>query len=188
MPNHVYNTLTATGTPEAINAFKEKAQHDERELSYWNFVTPPQEAIDSGEYWATHGFVAGEASGHTPNNWYNFNVREWDTKWDTYDLHVESAPRSFYATFSSAWSPPIAVFRAIAEQHPELTFDFSWEEEQGWGGEAFGSDGSFSIAREWDIPESHADNEAIGRSCNCESESDTEYWYDDCPKLEEEEL
>lgn len=186
MPNHVFNTLTVIGTPEAINAFKEKAGHGDREFSYWNFVTPPQEALDSGEYWATHGFVGGEKSGYTPNNWYNFNVREWGTKWDTYDLHVESAPKSFYATFTSAWSPPTQVFEAMSEQHPELTFDFSWEEEQGWGGEAFGNEGSFSITKEWDIPNSHADYVALDRegSCNCYSERDREYWFDDCPRPE----
>jgi hypothetical protein len=183
MPNHVFNKVAVTGKPEAIKAFKEKAQKGEREFSYWNFVTPPQEALDSGEYWATHGFIAGEPSGKTPNNWYNFNNREWGTKWDTYDLHVESAPKSFFATFSSAWSPPTQVFEAIVEQHPDLDFDFYWEEEQGWGGEAIGSGGYYSLTNEWDIPNSHADYVDLGKeeSCYCALEDD-EFTFDDCPK------
>ena len=110
MPNHVFNTLKVTGPLEALNAFKEKAQHDDDKFSYWNFKTPPQESIDSGEYHGTHGFVKGEEVGQTPNNWYNFNTREWGTKWDAYDVYVEaSAPKAFYAQFSSAWSPPLPV-------------------------------------------------------------------------------
>ena len=149
MPNHVFNTLRVTGPLEALNAFKEKARHDDDKFSYWNFKTPPQESLDSGEYHATNGFVAGERSGDTPNNWYNLNTREWGTKWDAYDIYVEaSAPKAFYAQFSSAWSPPLPVFEAMTEQHPDLEFDFSWEEGQGWGGEAIGAGGNFSIVKE----------------------------------------
>lgn len=185
MPNHVFNTMTVVGDAEHIKAFAEKAKHEDREFSYWNFVTPPQEALDSGEYWATNGFVNGERSGDTRNNWYHFNVREWGTKWDTYDLEVTSAPRAFYAQFSSAWSPPLPVFEAMAEQHPELDFSFYWEEEQGWGGEGFASDGHFSVSNEWDIPESHADYVALGKECYCEcNPDDREYWFKDCPRPE----
>ena len=189
MPNHVFNTLRVTGPLEALNAFKEKVKHGDDKFSYWNFKTPPQESIDSGEYHGTHGFVKGEEVGRTPNNWYNFNTREWGTKWDAYDVYVEtSAPKAFYAQFSSAWSPPLPVFEAMAEQHPELEFDFSWEEEQGWGGEGVGTGGWFSITNEWDIPNSHADYVKLDKECYCECENDEEYWFDDCPRkiLEDE--
>lgn len=186
MPNHVYNTMSVTGSPEALKAFAEKAKHEDREFSYWNFVTPPQEALDSGEYWATRGFVKGEKSGYTANNWYEFNVREWGTKWDTYDLDVQVAPKAYYATFSSAWSPPMPVFQAMVEQHPDLEFDFSWEEEQGWGGDAIGAGGHFSVTNEWDIPNSHADHVERDRldSCLCAYYDDPKEWYRDCPREE----
>lgn len=189
MPNHVFNNIAVTGSEEAITAFKEKAATQEREFSYWNFVTPPKEAIDSGEYWATNGWVAGERSGDTANNWYQFNTREWGTKWDTYDLDVQTAPKAFYAYFASAWSPPTPVFEAIVAQHPELDFEFSWEEEQGWGGKATGYGGSFVIQKEWDIPDSHAEYIELGWEdrCNCNSEDDQEYWHDDCPRPNDDE-
>lgn len=184
MPNHVFNNIKVTGSEEAITAFKEKAHFDEREFSYWHFVTPPAEALTSGEYWATRGYVKGEETGFTPNNWYEFNTREWGTKWDSYDIDVQIAPKSFFASFSSAWSPPMPVFQAMVEQHPELEFEFYWCEEQDWGGEAIGAGGHFSIVKEWDIPDSHADYVALGWEgrCSCESEDDQEYWYDDCPR------
>lgn len=181
MPNHVYNSMTVTGTAYDIQAFIKQAKHEDRELSYWNFVTPPQEALDSGEYWETHGFRAGEKVGHTPNNWYNFNNREWGTKWDTYDLDVQTAPKAFYATFSSAWSPPLQAFEAMVAQHPHLEFEFRWEEEQGWGGEAVGTRGNFMIGREWDIPTSHSDWEDIGNPEGCVCNWNPEYAYKDCP-------
>ena len=193
MPNHCYNSVAVQGNEEAIKAFTEKAKHTRegvtREFSYWNFITPPQEAVDSGEYDASRGFIKGEESGFTANNWYSFNTREWGTKWDTYDLDVQTAPKTFFATFSSAWSPPVPVFQAMVEQHPDLTFHFSWEEEQGWGGESLGFKGEYSTTREWDIPNSHADYARLGwqERCNCACEDDEQYWYSDCPRDDDEE-
>lgn len=183
MPNHVYNTMTVTGTPEAIKAFKEKARHEDREFSYWNFITPPQEAIDSGEYEGTHGWEGGESKGNTPNNWYNFNRREWGTKWDAYEVCTDFVleDSEFQVQWVSAWGEPMPVFVAMVEQHPELEFDFSWQEEQGWGGEAIGAGGDFSIGDEWEIPNSHEDCALRGTTCACEWADEPTDFYPDCP-------
>lgn len=188
MANHVYNQMTVTGTPEALEAFRAKARHGDREFSYWNFVTPPQEALDSGEYDSDHTFDGKTGR----NNWYSFNTREWGTKWDVYDLQpdlIGVEDHNWTISWSSAWSHPLPVLEAMVEQHPELEFEFYWEEEQGWGGEAVGSGGWFSIAKEWDIPNSHADYVALDWEdrCYCESEQDPEFMYDDCPKKLEKE-
>ena len=189
MPNYVYNSLTIKAkNKEDLDAFLQKAKHDDREFSFWNFVTPPQEALDSGEYHESHGFTLGEQSGNTRNNWYNFNNREWGTKWDAFDVYgwIDDVPNehSYSFTFTTAWAHPDPVFVAITEQHPELEFDFTWEEEQGWGGAAIGADGHFSITDEYDIPNSHA--EYVERekedSCNCMHSDDQKYWYADCPR------
>lgn len=195
MANYVFNSMTVTGKPEHIQAFKEKARYDEREFSYWNFVTPPAEALASGEYWATRGFVNGEETGFTPNNWYEFNVREWGTKWDSIDVDpiwVKEEGRDTLIgwNWQSPWAPPVPVFQAMVAQHPDLEFDISWEEEQGWGGRAVGINGQFTIIKEWDIPESHEDyvNLEWEDRCYCQSEDDQEYWFDDCPRESEEEV
>lgn len=186
MPNYVFNTVTITATnKEDLDAFLRRAAAQEREFSYWNFVTPPAEALASGEYWGTNGFIAGERVGDTPNNWYNFNTREWGTKWDATDVDL-TRENDLHATasFTSAWACPEPVFRAIAEQHEELNFKFYWEEEQGWGGEATGEGGEYSVDKEWDIPNSHAEYVGLGweERCNCQSEDDREYWFKDCPR------
>jgi hypothetical protein len=73
---------------------------------------------------------------------------------------------------------------AMVEQHPELTFHFYCEEEQGWGGEFSASGGELSETRSWDIPASHADYVALDRedSCACGYDDEEENWYDDCPR------
>lgn len=204
MPNWVANRISITGSDAELDRFVEQAGrepatftahakfYDSGEekgewrdpISFANFICPPQEALDSGEYWATHGFSKGEESGNTPNNWYNFNIREWDTKWDACHPEVERTDEGVAVAFETAWSPPEPIFRAMAEQFPELEFDIWWEEEQGFGAELLGTGGELTLVKEWDIPSSHADyvtKDGDGENCVCSHETDKEYWYDDCP-------
>lgn len=206
MPNWVANRVSISGTEQDLKRFIDQANavpntlsvDDELSedgtkkeviLSFANFIAPPQEAIDSGEYHETHGFSKGNPTGQTANNWYNYNVREWGTKWDvSYTSYVETNADGDSSTavysFDTAWSPPEPVFRAMVEQYPELQFDIWWEEEQGYGAELVGEAGELSVVREWDIPSSHADyleKDGEPDGCVCHWDDDKENWYDDCP-------
>ena len=214
MPNWVYNSMSVSGSKEDIAKFKEfagrpkpegfdnetgKFTYEEGEtevFSFWNFIAPPQDAIESGEYFGTHGFVEGKQVGDTPNNWYEFNTREWGTKWDACRPELESENEtSLLYRFETAWSIPEPVFSAVIEKFPTLDFDFESEEEQGWGAKytssavAENGERSLILEEEWDIPDSHADYVARGNEegCNCQSDpDDEEYWYDDCPRPSKE--
>ena len=58
-------------------------------------------------------------------NWYDFNVAKWGTKWeiggngDIAEIEVDGL--SFSASFESAWSPPVGVCEALAEQGFDVT-------------------------------------------------------------------
>jgi hypothetical protein len=205
MPNWVYNNVSVSGTKETIEAFYEKATatHPETfdketgkviytenpEFSFWNFVSPPKEAVESGEYFGTHGFSDGESQGDTPVNWYNWNNENWNTKWDACDTHSETTinkdgSADISISYSTAWSIPEPVMEAMVKQHPELTFSFSCEEEQGWGAEYSGTDGELSLDKSWDTPDSHADYVERDNEDGCAC-SDSDYeddWYSDCPR------
>lgn len=206
MPNWVSNWISVSGKKEDVERFIEKAKQprptgmneetkeieyslDEQEgFTFWNFIAPPQEAVESGEYFGIHGWANGERKGDTKNNWYEWNTREWGTKWDAChldprEIEVDGDNASMSYSFETAWSIPEPVFEAMVEQHPELTFSFECEEEQGWGAEYEGIKGEISLVKQWDIPDSHADYVERGRedSCNCGWSENTEDWYDDCP-------
>jgi hypothetical protein len=203
MPNWVENTINITGSAEDIADFKAKASRpittfwnnkeelDESVLSFMNFIAPPQEALASGEYWGRNGYEEGKKVGDTSNNWYEFNNREWGTKWDASEpeLRDDSATELSYY-FQTAWAPPAPVFQAMSEQHPKLIFQFHCVEEQGWGVEYEGMDGELMTTDEWDIPETHADSILRKNSCYCEWADpidDRENFFSDCPKLDPEE-
>lgn len=209
MPNWVYNSVSISGTKEQVEAFYDKASavHPETfdeatgkvvytenpEFSFWNFIAPPKEAVESGEYFGTHGWSGGKALGDTPNNWYNFQSEKWGTKWDACDVYAETTylkdgTAEISLSYNTAWSIPTPVMEAMVEQHPELTFHFSCEEEQGWGAEYSGEDGSLTLTDEWDIPSSHADYVARDNEdgCICSHYEDEDDWFDDCPRESKE--
>lgn len=225
MPNWVYNSMNVSGSKEDLIAFRDKAKKprpdgmnsedgtltytdgDQSPLSFWNFKEPEDKALYFGasdykpegyEAWTLEERMAHSMK-FTSNGWYDWNVREWGTKWDAGSVDLvdgtDDKGAHLHYSFETAWSIPEPVFTAIVEQHPTLTFDFSSEEEQGWGAEFTSSDGdevgedgkvvrSLVMTREWDIPNSHEDYVNLGRDCwACES-GDEDDLYEDCPREE----
>ena len=204
MPNWVFNDLHIEGSADAIQKVKaqlnapytrnnsdgEIVSYSNPVISFLNIVRPPEDKMD--EYEGVHGYKDGEKQGESEYNWYNFNNREWGTKWDvavydsekhsdTHLIHEEETKLHYY--FQTAWSPPLPVIEALSLQHPELEITLRYEEEQGWGGEIYWDKTGSTIVEEWDIPDSHADyvkrDDVDG--CACSREEDTNEWYDDCP-------
>jgi hypothetical protein len=221
MPNWVYNTLSVSGSKETIAEFKELAgrkaptgfdsetgvlTYDNKEevLSFWNFKEPEDKAVYFGasdykpegyESWTMEERMAHSMK-FSSDGWYDWNIREWGTKWDACDVDLnDDSETSLGYSFNTAWSIPEPVFVAMVQKFPTLDFEFWSEEEQGWGAEFTSSDGdedgerSLIMTKEWDIPDSHQDYVDRDRedSCNCASDpDDDEYWYADCPRPEKE--
>jgi hypothetical protein len=183
---------------------------DAQPLSFWNFIRPTDEELpyyfgnkvkpeDKPDPDATQDERLAKAMTFSGSDAYNWNIREWGTKWDanSAELYTDLTDLKDTDTLryrcETAWSVPEPVFRAMVQQHPTLDFDFSCEEEQGWGVEFCSSDGeedgeerSLIETKSWDIPESHADYVERDNldGCNCAYSEDEEDWYDDCPRDE----
>ncbi len=178
---------------------EERTGRVEQDFSFWNIIRPSDDILE--EYhsvsradntrsgWLPEA-LTGEGSllaerrdAPVSNHWYDWNIRNWGTKWDT-DAELERLGDDHaYYRFETAWSPPVEVITALSAQYPGIVFSLEWEEEQGFGGEFFFRGGEMEVAKEWGIPDSHADNEERDRPCVCEWEpDDPDYWYDDCPR------
>lgn len=70
------------------------------------------------------------------DNWYDFNVRNWGTKWNAYDIgdiqHNDDGSLTY--RFDTAWSPPGIWLEKTAEMFPSLTFEDAWKDEGGGAG------------------------------------------------------
>ena len=174
-------------------------------MSFWNFLRPTDEELpyyfgnkvkpeDEPNPDATQEERLAKALLFEGSGWYDWNIRNWGCKWDANDEELDNdldklEPHDTLSyRFSTAWSPAEGAFRAMTEQHPELTFEFHCEEEQGWGVVYDGQDGSLSVSKEWDIPNSHADFVAKDDEdgCVCARDDDQDDWYEDCPRPEVE--
>jgi hypothetical protein len=201
-----YSTKHTTWNSETKENETKDAMNDSP-FSFWNFIEPEDKEAyfadahgkkpEGYEGWTKEEQFAFDLK-FTGNGWYDWNIREWGTKWDAGSPNVEVhkgdyGNASAYITFETAWSVPEPVFRAMVEQHPTLDFDFECEEEQGWGVKFTSSDGdegerSLIETESWDIPDSHADYVSRDRedSCSCAWSDDQEDWYDDCPRPEQD--
>jgi len=154
MPNWVYNYLEVAGSEEDISNLKKQLnQPFSREHDQWNAETGQMEK-NIQEYnnpvFAFWNIIKptnleayfGEQPKHEPNtpitfdsdHWYDWNVRNWGTKWDV-SVHdddkypetelYEDTGDSLCYKFNTAWSPPVPVIGELSTQYPNLTFTLS---------------------------------------------------------------
>lgn len=210
MPNWVYNSLTIEGNEEDIAKVKlQLNQPFKKTHDQWNRETGQMELTEttySNPVFAFHNIYNHTQAGISDEDyikqpdytlpmeeqlqfkgthWYDFNVREWGTKWDVgvrdseeyaeTELMIDSNDTLAYR-FNTAWSPPTPAIEKLSAQYPELEFSLSFEEETGWGGETIFTNGEGT------------DIESYGWKCReCDHiEEDTPYCeeceFDTCPE------
>jgi hypothetical protein len=164
MPNWVYNGLTIEGSPERIKEVvaqlnqpfsvihdswnvetgkmeKTPTSYNNPIFAFWNIVKP----TDLDTYF-------GPQPKHEPDkpiafdsdHWYDWNVRNWGTKWDVAnkdedspynDTTIEETDKAVIYTFNTAWSVPLPALVSLSSQYPDLILHLFYQEETGWGGE-----------------------------------------------------
>ena len=171
MPNWVYNGLTIEGNPDQVKSLMAQMNKPFKQMhDSWNSETGQMEKkvtlypepifafhniynyMDAGiteeDYLnqPTHDKTMKDWFKFEGNDWYNFNVREWGTKWDVAksadgyaDTYMEDSVNGenhvvFY-NFNTAWARPMSALEKLSKQYPNLLMTLSYEEETGWGGE-----------------------------------------------------
>lgn len=63
-------------------------------------------------------------------NWYDWCVMKWGTKWNAYNTYIESDSATHIEMFfNTAWSGVPEIIAKLAEMFPELTFEYSYADE-----------------------------------------------------------
>ena len=178
MPNWVFNNLYINGNEEDINKLvnqvskpfariadnwnpetnqmrKSRILYSNPVFAFWNIIAPtdleayeqqPSHSklgVSDPNWWADTQEIA-----KYDNSWYNWNIRNWGTKWDVAVSDGENHPDTYIDiftqngddsvvnyNFNTAWGAPVAAILKLSEQYPKLNFDLGYEEETGWGGE-----------------------------------------------------
>lgn len=202
MPNWVYNGLTIEGNPEQVDKLVEQMNKpfvdsikpngdlaysiQQRKyvnpiFSFRNIVAP----TDLDAYHSQPVFPEKFSLAFEGSDWYNFNNREWGTKWDVAVAEGDEHPTTYmegpvangdnkvvYYNFETAWSRPLPALQKLSAQYPTLLFTLSYEEETGWGGE-------MEFLRGEIISESEYDSMCR----DCDAKDQMEYCENECGEI-----
>jgi len=122
MPNWTANTLQITDRTEAIASFKKFMGEDNDGFCFKKLVPPPDDMFEGnlGDKERAECEKKGIA------NWYDWQIENWDTKWNACDVTSEEETFSdgkwttLTYQFNTAWSPPLKVIDALKEKFPDL--------------------------------------------------------------------
>jgi len=109
---------------------EQMALPEEKRVFPYNFgeASLPLTAALSAEYKEKFG----------ADNWYDWNIQNWGTKWDVYEISdawrvstTEKGEKIYQCNFQTAWSPPTQAIVQISVQYPNLTFYLAYADEGG---------------------------------------------------------
>ena len=122
MPNHVTNKIEFYGKKESIKKVL-KLINGEYECIDFNKIIPTPENIYQGNLGEKERELYGK------NNWYDWNIAHWGTKWNAYSSWVDEENDVIF--FDTAWSSPTPVLDALAKLCYEHNVSFSgaWADE-----------------------------------------------------------
>ena len=210
MPNWVFNTLTIQGPKEQVDSIKDRLNKPyKKTFENWNMESQKMEFKEyefSNPIFAFHNIfnhiedgVSDEIYHKQPNhalpkeellsfkgdNWYDWNVRNWGTKWDVavhnddnypdtvlHEHKSEGEDQWLVYGFNTAWSPPLPAMEKLSALVPNCVVTLSFEEETGWGGEYEFVNGEMTA-------ESGYENKCR----DCDEDNTMEYCDNDCGEI-----
>jgi hypothetical protein len=70
-----------------------------------------------------------ESTGKHDQRWYDWNISNWDTKWNSYDVEItEVGNTDVIYYFATAWSPPEKVILKLRELYPDASITAFYDE------------------------------------------------------------
>ena len=127
MPNHITNILTIESSDEVrVKEIFESICY-EGKLGTFDFekVIPIPENIYRGN------LGAKEYAQYGANNWYDFCIKSWSTKWNSYayEYFDEYEAGSNTIKFFTAWSAPHKVYEKLSCMFPDVEIKYMWADE-----------------------------------------------------------
>lgn len=126
MPNHVENRLTIKGTEEQIKEIKDFLKgkyNDGTECNIdFNNITPMPKWVFNENLTSKDEEKYGKE-----NCWYEWNRKNWGTKWNAYKSNLED--ENNIVRFSTAWNNVSDLMRKLGFIFPNVEFEYAWADE-----------------------------------------------------------
>ena len=127
MPNHITNRIKLFGDESDIRRLMEAVKNDKYGIGTLDFekIIPMPDNIYRGNLGAAEQKLYGN------NNWYDWSLANWGTKWDAYgyDDCIDYSGDKDTITFLTAWSAPHPVIEKLAEMYPTVKIEHEWADE-----------------------------------------------------------
>lgn len=151
MPNHCYNKLEIYSYGEenspSIEEIKQAITSRDQPAIDFNKIIPRPEILnrtvsgahtfkdaEGNEITARSWFEGEDGKSRLPtpeeqaeldeigcNNWYDWSIRYWGTKWNAYDEDIiEEDSETYIICFHTAWGPPEPVITKLREMYPDV--------------------------------------------------------------------
>ena len=176
MPNWCWNNLSVSGDEIQLREFVEKSTINIEENDEFSFngtyPMPKTLRITAGTHLSfiekIKRYINIKLYGH--DNWYNWSIANWGTKWDACEPHIDNNDINFFSvSFDTAWSPPIDWIDNIMEDFPDLCFELEYDEP----GMCFG--GLLQAQYEVTWEDANWETDSASECCEGEVELDDDY-------------
>jgi hypothetical protein len=120
MPNHCFNRVHLTGTPDdiaAVTALLLTTTEDGAETVTMHTLIPEPPDL-----------ATTPSDGILPA-WYDWRIAHWGTKWDFYDVEItDRDAETLGFVCSTAWAPPEPFVEALRTRFPNLSVSWFYDE------------------------------------------------------------
>lgn len=134
MPNWCSNTLVISGDIKELELFKQKSiTRSAKGLDIFlmdGLITMPEELAICEDL--TPEQKAERISKYGYDNWYDWRLENWGSKWDAQEPSILENEYDLTITFDTAWSPAIPYIKQVAKMFPKLVFDLYFMETGEW--------------------------------------------------------
>ena len=137
MPNHCFNKVTisvgdADGQNLKVLVDTLKSEENQTDFDFNAILPMPPELgnVDRSEAEEMNDIIrARYKKEHGSDNWYDWRVNNWGTKWNSYSCFLEEEEDDYVVyTFNTAWGPPTGVIEALREQCPDFSISAFFDE------------------------------------------------------------
>jgi len=126
MPNHIQNIITFDCSEDKLNEILAAIQRDNDESDQFglgtvdfNKIIPMPESIFQGPLGTKERAIYGK------NNWYDWSIENWGTKWNAYNFSRNEKSIGF----QTAWSAPHPILEELTGMFPGVYITHEWADE-----------------------------------------------------------
>ena len=127
MPNWCENKVEVYGEIHDIIEWKAFVKSDTCEFDFNKIIPMPkelEETVKGSEHVPSKELIEKYGA----DNWYDWRIFNWGTKWDVNDVQIEEETDYMQYSFDTAWSPPDGIHSKLKEKFPDLSITWFWNE------------------------------------------------------------